>query len=374
MLTEHGRPIFSVPSLSKEKTMPNLKLLEKLTTTAGVPGREHRVRKLILKEIDGLFDKVSVDPLGSIIAVKKANPSSGKPAKTPVKVMLAAHMDQIGFLVSHIDDKGFLYLNPVGGFDTRNLFARAVTVCPDPNNPKKDLTGIMNPGGKPVHVATPEERKKIPTVREMVVDLGLDKKTVDKKVKIGDMVVIKAPVYTIGNHMVSQAMDNRVACWVAIEACRKLKNHDCEVHCVFTVQEEVGLRGAVASAYTVKPDIGIGIDVTLAVDTPGVPAQDACTRLGDGAAITVMDGSAIGDYDVIEAFEAAAKKNKIKYQRSILAAGGTDTGGMQRNAGGCRAMTLSCPTRYVHSVTEMIHHDDITACRDLLAAYLATAK
>lgn len=269
---------------------------------------------------------------------------------------------------------GFLYLNPVGGFDTRNLFARAVTICPDPNNPKKDLTGIMNPGGKPVHVASPEERKKIPTVREMIVDLGLDKKTVDKKVKIGDMVVIKAPAYTIGNHMVSQAMDNRVACWIAIEACRKLKNHNCEVHCVFTVQEEVGLRGAVASAYTVKPDIAIGIDVTLAVDTPGVPAQDACTRLGDGAAITVMDGSAIGDYDVIEAFEAAAKKNKIKYQRSILAAGGTDTGGMQRNAGGCRAMTLSCPTRYVHTVTEMIHQDDIAACRDLLAAYLATAK
>lgn len=359
--------------------MPNLKLLEKLTTTAGVPGREHRVRKLILKEIEGLFDEVSVDPLGSIIAVKKPNPESkaGKPRGSsggPTKVMLAAHMDQIGFLVSHIDDKGFCYLNPVGGFDTRNLFARAVTICPDPDNPKKDLTGIMNPGGKPVHVATPEERKKIPTVREFVVDLGLPKKDVDKKVKIGDMVVINAPTYRIGDHMVSQAMDNRVACWIALEACRKLKDHDCEVHCVFTVQEEVGLRGAIASAYTVKPDIGIGIDVTLAVDTPGVPSQDACTRLGEGAAITVMDGSVICDYDLVEAFEKTAKKNKIKYQRSILAAGGTDTGGIQRNAGGCKAITLSCPTRYIHTVTEMIHKDDIVACRDLLAAYMGTVK
>lgn len=352
----------------------NIRLLEKLTTTAGVPGREHRVRKLIQTEIKDLFDSVSVDPLGSVIAVKKPAPRTGKAKRSPKKVMLAAHMDQIGFLVSHIDDKGFVYVNPVGGFDTRNLFARAVTICPDPNDPKQDITGIMNPGGKPVHIASPEDRKKVPEVREFMIDLCRPKEEVEKLVKIGDMVVINAPVYKIGDHIVSQAMDNRVACWIAIEACKKLKHHDCEIHCVFTVQEEVGLRGAVASAYTVKPDIGIGIDVTLAIDTPGVPAQDACTKLGEGAAITVMDGSAIGDYDLVETFEATAKKNKIKYQRSILAAGGTDTGGMQRNAGGCKAITLSCPTRYIHTVTEMIHKDDIAGCRDLLAAYLGTVK
>jgi tetrahedral aminopeptidase len=354
--------------------MATLKLLEKLTTTAGVPGREHRVRKLILNEIKEIFDEISIDPLGSIVAVKKAHPKKGGASKKPTKVMLAAHMDQIGFLVYHIDDKGFLYLNPVGGFDTRNLFARMVTVCPDPNDPKKDLVGILNPSGKPIQVASPEERKKIPSVREFMVDLGMDKKQVDKKVKIGDMVVINAPVHYLGDLMVSQAMDNRAACWIAIAACRKLKDHDCEVHCVFTVQEEVGLRGAIASSHTIAPDIGIGIDTTLAIDTPGVPAQDACTRLGDGAAITVMDSSAIGDYDLIETFEAVGKKNKIKTQRSILAAGGTDTGGIQRSAGGCRAMTLSCPTRYIHTVTETIHKGDIEACRDLLAAYLTIAK
>ena len=360
--------------MTKESPLATLKLLEKLTTTAGVPGREHRVRKLIMNEIKGLFDSVTVDPLGSVIAVKKPKPKAGRIKKSPTRVMLAAHMDQIGFLISHIDDKGYLYLNPVGGFDTRNLFARAVTVCPDPNDPKKDFTGIMNPGGKPIHVASPEERKKIPAVREFIIDTGLPVKEVQRKTKIGDMVVINAPVYTVGEHMVSQAMDNRAACWIAIEACRKLKDHDCEVHCVFTVQEEVGLRGAIASAYTVKPDIGIGIDVTLAMDTPGVPPQDMCTRLGGGATISVMDGSAIGDYDLIETFEKTAKQKKIQYQRSVLAAGGTDTGGIQRNAGGCKAMTLSCPTRYIHTVTEMIHKGDIEACRDLLAAYLAGVK
>ncbi len=352
----------------------NIKLLEKLTTTAGVPGREHRVAKLIQNEIKGIFDKVTIDPLGSVIAVKKAKPKTGKAKRSPKKVMLAAHMDQIGFLVSHIDDKGFVFVNPVGGFDTRNLFARAVTICPDVNDPKKDLTGIMNPGGKPVHIATPEERKKIPEVREFMIDLCLPADEIKKKVKIGDMVVINAPVYTLGDQVVSQAMDNRVACWVAIEACKKLKHHDCEVHCVFTVQEEVGLRGAVASSYTVQPDIAVGIDVTLACDTPGIPEKDATSRLGGGAVLTLMDSSVISDYDTVEAFDKVAKKHKINAQRSIMARGGTDTGGIQRTAGGCKAITLSCPCRYVHTVTEMVHKDDLAACRDLLARYLESVK
>jgi len=353
----------------------NIKLLEKLTTTAGVPGREHRVTELIKKEIKGLFDKVTVDPMGSIIAVKKPSPKSGtKPKKSPKKVMLAAHMDQIGFLVSYIDDKGYVYINPVGGFDPRNLFARAVTVCPDLKDPKKDLTGIMNPVGKPIHLASPEDRKKVPEVREFMIDLGLSKDEVQKKVKVGDMVVINAPVYQIGDYMVSQAMDNRIACWVAIESIRKLKDHDCEVHCVFTVQEEVGLRGAVASAHTIQPDIGIGIDITLACDTPGIQDQDATTRLGDGAAIVVMDSSIICDHQMVEDFEALAKKHKINAQRAIMARGGTDTGGMQRTAGGCKAMTLGVPGRYVHTVTEMCHKADLEACRDLLAKYLETVK
>jgi len=352
----------------------NIKLLEKLCLTAGVPGREYRITELIKKEIKGLFDTVTVDPMGSIIAVKKASPKAGKASKTPKKVMLAAHMDQIGFLVTYIDDKGFVYVNPVGGFDTRNLFARAVTICPDPKDPKKDLTGIMNPAGKPVHIATDEERKKIPQVREMVIDMCMSKEDVKKKIKLGDMVVINAPVYQLGDFMVSQAMDNRIACWVAIEAMKKLKHHDCEVHCVFTVQEEVGLRGAVASTHTVMPDIGIGIDITLACDTPGIPEIDHVTKLGDGAAIVVMDSSVIADYDMVEDFEALAKKHKIKAQRAIMARGGTDTGGIQRTSGGCKAMTLGVPGRYVHTVTEMCHKGDLEACRDLLAKYLETVK
>jgi endoglucanase len=358
-----------------------MKLLEQLALTPGVPGREHRVRKLIDKEIKGLFDEVRTDALGSLICVRKARPKAsgggGKSKSKPTKIMLAAHMDQIGFLVSFIDDKGFLRVNPVGGFDTRNLFARIVTVCPDVNDPKKDLPAVMNPGGKPVHIASPEDRKKVPELEDLTIDLGLPADEVKKKVKLGDMVVLKAPFQQVGNTFVSQCMDNRVACWIAIEAIKKLdkaKHHDCEVHCVFTVQEEVGLRGAGTAAYGITPDIGIAIDTTLCCDTPGVPCEMRVSEQGKGAALTIMDGASIADLALLEEIESVAKKEKIPHQRSILPKGGTDAGTIQRAAAGARTFTLSCPTRYIHTVTEMVHETELNACRDLLAAYLAQSK
>lgn len=343
-------------------------LLKKLTTTPGIPGREHRVRQLILKQIDGLFEEIRVDAMGSIIAVKK--PTRSTP--NPLRIMLAAHMDQIGFMVKHIDEKGFLRINSVGGFDTRNLFARMCTVCPDVHNPKSDLKGVLNPGGKPIHISDPHERKKIPEINELTVDLGLSFEQVRKRVKIGDMVVLDAPAQQVGKTFVSQCLDNRVACWIVIRAIEKLSSHNCEIHCVFTVQEEVGIRGAETSAFSVKPDIGIGIDTTLCVDTPDVPEHMRTTNQGDGAALTVMDSSTISDLDLLEEFESIAKAKKIPYQRSILTRGGTDSASIQRAGPGSRVLTLSCPTRYIHTVTEMVHLDDLYACCNLLTAYLAS--
>jgi tetrahedral aminopeptidase len=353
-----------------------MKLLEKLTTTPGIPGREHRMRELIRTQIKGLFDSIEEDAMGNLICVRK--PTVAKPKKNPTRVMLASHMDQIGFMVKHIDDKGFVRIVPVGGFDPRNLYARIVTICPDPRNPKKDITGVMNPAGKPIHVTTAAEKNKNPEIGDFSIDLGLPAAQVKKKVKIGDMVVMQAPFKEVGNTVVSQCLDNRVACWLAIRSIQQIHKaktkHACEIHCVFTCQEEVGLRGALTSAYSVKPDIGIGIDTTLCIDTPGVPEDLRTTEQGGGAALTCMDSSVINDYDLIEEFEAVAKKKKIKYQRSILARGGTDSGALQRAGGGCRTLTFSCPTRYIHTVTEMTHKDDLFACRDLLAAWLQQVK
>lgn len=360
-----------------------MKLLEQLTQTAGISGREHRIRELIQNEVKGLFDEVKTDTLGSLICVRHPHPRPRKGSKgkvrakgaKPLKVMIAAHMDQIGFMVRHIDEKGFLRVTNVGGFDTRNLFARLCTVCPDIRDPRKDLQGVMNPGARPIHVATEEEKKKIPTVDEFAVDLGLPAAEVKRKVKIGDMVVLHGPSERVGKTFVSQCLDNRVACWIAIRAVQELAKlgHGCELYVVFTSQEEVGLRGALTSAFAIEPDVGIAVDVTLAVDTPGVPDDQRITVMGGGAALDAMNASAISDLDLLEQFQQIGDRKKIKVQRLAVSRGGTDSGAMQRARCGSRTLTLSCPTRYVHTVTEMVHEDDLAACRDLLAAYLAEA-
>ena len=351
-----------------------MKLLEKLIMTPGIAGREHRVRELILRETKGMWDETRVDPMGSLICVRKPRPAKGKPSAKPLKVMLAAHMDQIGFIVRYIDDKGFMRVNAVGGFDTRNLFARIVKICPVLDDPSKDVLGVLNPGGKPVHIASDVERKSIPEINDLLIDTGLTGEEVKKRFKIGDMVVMRATFDTLGNTAVGQAMDNRVACWLAIESVRKLKHHDCEIHAVFTVQEEVGCRGAGTASYHIEPDVAIALDVTLCCDTPGVPDDQRVTKMGDGAGIHVMDSGVICDIGIVEEFERVAVKNNIKHQRTLLPRGGTDAATIQQKNAGRRVMTLVCPTRYVHTVTEMISIEDLNATRDLLAAYLGQAK
>ena len=287
----------------------NLELLKNLTQTAGVPGREHRVRALIEREVAGLFDSVTTDPLGSLVCVRRAR---GGADAEPHRVMVAAHMDQIGFLVRFVDDDGFLRVQPVGGFDVRNLFARPVTIAPDPGDPTKDLAGLMNPGVKPVHLATEEERKKVPDLSDLVIDTALPAEDVKKRVRIGDMVTLRAEFLDLGPAVAGQALDNRVACWALIEAVRKLEasgaEHPCELHCVFTTQEEVGLRGALTSAYTARPDVGIAVDTTLCVDTPGGTDHQRTSEFGRGVALTVMDSASIADAGVLERFERLAEE------------------------------------------------------------------
>lgn len=339
----------------------NLDLLKTLCETPGVPGNEERVRDLIKGEIDGLFDAVETDPMGSLLCRRDST------AKDPTKVMLLCHMDEIGFLVSHIDEKGFLYLQPVGGFDPRNLFSRRVLVCTDTG----DLRGVMNPGGKPLHISTPEDRKKIPEIGEFCVDLGMGKAAHDV-VKIGDMVVMDEPFIEIGDKVVSKALDNRIACWLGIEAIRRLgsKGRGAEIHVVFTTQEEVGLRGARTSAHRIQPDIGIGIDTTLACDTPGVPEKDATTIQGKGFGLHVRDSSFIADKALVKEIEQIAIAKNIPYQRTMLAAGGQDGAAAQQAAAGARAVGVVVGTRYIHTVTEMIHKSDLEAALDIIVAYL----
>jgi endoglucanase len=273
-----------------------------------------------------------------------------------------------------VDDKGFIWLDPVGGFDTRNLFSRRVLVCTDDG----DLRGVMNPGGRPVHIASAEDKKKVPEVKEFFVDVGLDKEEVARRVKVGDFVVMDEPFIEIGQKLVSKALDNRIACWLGIESIRRLdeaeNGHQCEITVAFTVQEEVGLRGARTAAFSVRPDIGLGLDVTLACDTPGVPEQERVTVQGGGFGLHVKDSSFISDGRLVREIEDLAREREIPYQRTILARGGQDGAAAQQAAAGARAVGIVVGTRYIHTVTEMLHRDDLKAARDIIAAYLSTVE
>lgn len=340
-----------------------MKILKALSELPGAPGREERVRDYIKELVASHVDEMHTDALGNLICLKRGS------AKKPRKVMVACHMDEIAFYVRSVDEKGFIRVHHVGGFDTRNLFARRVRIQPRKG---EDIFGNLNPSGRPIHVATPEERNKIPTTNEFFIDTGLEPEEVKKRVRAGDPVTLVQDFVEFGDLVSGKCMDNRAACWVGIDTLKRLKkNHD-DVYVVFTVQEEIGVRGAITSSYAIDPDIGIAIDVTLAVDTPGVSEDEQITKLGKGVAIKVMDAYSISDNELVETFIEIAEKSKIPHQMELLPMGGTDAGALQRARGGSKAITLSIPTRYIHTVTETLHKKDLKATSDLLVKYLET--
>ncbi len=337
-----------------------------LSNLPGVPGQEDAVRDFVLRELDGLADEVRVDALGNVIAFRAARkPKKGEKVE---RVMVSAHMDEIGFLVRFIDDQGYLRVQALGGFDTRNLFARNVTV----HTRGGTLPGILTPGGRPVHIATPEERKTIPEVRDFVVDLGLDAAEVRRRVRVGDMVTLDQVARQVGSLVCGKAMDDRASVFMLLEVLRHLRGkrprHD--LIAVFSVQEEVGLRGAVVAAYGAQPTVGIGLDVTLAVDTPGSKPDEAVTRLGSGIGVKVFDSSMISTRWLVDEFDDLALAQGIPAQLEVLALGGTDGAAIQRSRDGVPSVTLSLPTRYIHTIVESVHVDDLRAGVDLLCAYL----
>lgn len=337
-----------------------MNLLKQLSEIAGVPGREERVRELLRSELEGVVDELLQDAMGNLVAVKRSEREGAK------RVMISAHMDEIGFYVRYVDDMGFLRVHNVGGFDTRNLFARQVTV----HTASGDLIGVMNPATKPIHISTPKERKKIPKMAEFAVDLGLDADAVKERVRIGDPVTLRQEFKDLGKVVTGKALDDRVNCYILVQVLKQLQKPVYDIHAVFSVQEEVGLRGAATSAYSLEPEIGIALDTTLAVDTPGAPTEQSVTRMGEGVALKVMDSSAISTRWLLDEFVALAEQTGVPYQFEILPSGGTDAGAIQRSRRGVATLTLSIPSRYVHTVTEMVAKCDVEASIKLLTQYL----
>jgi len=334
--------------------MKKFDLLKQICETPGAPGYEHRIRDLIRKEVSPLVDEVTTDAMGNLIAIKRG--------KSDKRLMIAAHMDEISFIVTHIEEEGFVRFHTLGGFDPKTLTAQRVII-----HGREDVMGVM--GSKPIHLMKPEERSKAPQITDYFIDTGRPIKEVKKLVSVGDVITRERSLITMGDCVNGKSLDNRVSVFILIEALARLQKkkipHD--IYAVFTVQEEVGLRGAIASAGHINPDFGLGLDVTIAFDVPGAQPFEMVTKLGAGTAVKIMDGSTICDYRMVDYLKKQADKKKIKWQPEILTAGGTDTAGIQRSgANGSIAGAISIPLRHIHQSIEMVHQDDIEASIKLL--------
>ena len=348
-----------------------LELLRSLSEAHGIPGYEERIRALVIPELEAICDEVSVDALGNVIGIKRGSGAGNPPERVARrKVMLAGHMDEIGFMVNHISDTGFLRLQPLGGFDARVLIQQRVIVHA---RDSKTYRGVLAPASKPIHLLDEGDRAKPPQVAGLFVDLALPGARVKELIEVGDMVTLDRSFEEIGDCVIGKAMDDRLSVFVMIEAVRAMRSTECDIYVVATVQEEVGLRGAITSAYAIDPDISIALDITLAGDLPGMDEASQVTKLGGGTAIKLMDSSLICHPKLVRAFRDIAEKENIPHQLEILPRGGTDAGAMQRTRAGNAAITLSTPTRYVHTVNEMAHKGDIQAGIDLLARVLEQA-
>jgi endoglucanase len=336
-----------------------LSFLKEFTEVEAISGHEKNAAKVFKKYVSPFADEISYDNLGSIIALKKG---SGK-----LKLMLAGHLDEVGFLVSKIENDGFIRLHPIGGWWTHVLLAQKLAVHTQSG---KRIVGIV--GSTAPHGMSAEQRAKVMDIKNVHLDLGLSSKkaVLDMGIRPGDMIAPVAEFMQLADPkmLAAKAFDNRIGCAVTIEVMEQLNKikHRANVYAVGTVQEEVGLRGAKTAAFRINPDVAIAIDVTLAGDIPGAGNN---AKLGDGVAISFADGSVIGAKALINELEKIAKEEKIKFTYDMLTAGGTDSGEIHKSHDGVLNCTLSIPSRYIHSHYSIIHQDDYDATIKLITAF-----
>lgn len=332
------------------------KLLQQLTETFSPSGYESAVREIIRAEVQPLADEIHVDALGNLIVRKGSlSASKGNSSSGGKKIMIAAHMDEIGLVVSHIDENGFVRFTSVGGVRAFHLMGGRVRFL-------DGTPGIIyaEPGDKP---------GELPAIEKMFIDVGASSRK-DCPVKVGDVAAFDRPYIEMGDRLVAKSMDDRIGCVVAIEALRALKSTPHEVYFVFTTQEEVGTRGAGTAAYGLDPDLGFSIDVTAWGDTPGMfPKFDV--GLGKGPAIKIRDSGMTSDPRIVHWMTDTAEREKIPYQREVLLAGSTDARSMQLARAGVPVGCISIPCRYVHAPSEMVDFQDAKNAVKLIAALLS---
>ncbi|MGB4369077.1 MAG: M42 family metallopeptidase [Caldicoprobacterales bacterium] len=330
-------------------------LLKRLTEARGVSGNEDQVRQLILEEVTPLVDEVHVDNMGSIIAFKKG-------VKSDKKVMLCAHMDEVGFIITRIDDNGMLKFAPVGSIDPRILPSKRVKIG------DKAIPGVL--GIKAIHLQEPSERETAAKAKQMYIDIGAkNREEAERLVKPGDYAVFDSECVYFGDSKVkSKALDDRVGCAVLIESLKG--SYPFDLYACFTVQEEVGLRGAKVAAYSIQPDIALVVEGTTCSDVPGVEPHRYSTRMGEGPAISIADLTSYSNKKLVSLLIECAEKADIPFQIKESVSGGNDAGEIQRACGGTMTAVVSVPCRYIHSPSSVADLNDINNTLRLVQEFL----
>jgi len=334
-------------------------LLKRLSEACGGPGQEGEVRDLIRSEVKDLVDQATTDALGNLITVKNGT-------KAGPKVMIAAHMDEVALMIMSIEKSGLLKFHPIGGIDPRVLVAKTVVVG------KNRVPGVI--GSKPIHLQRPEERRKALGVEELYIDIGAAKKEeAERLVNIGDLAYFTTEFATIGpDKFKGKALDDRVGCAMLIDVLRD--NYQIPVYGAFTVQEEVGLRGAGTAAYQIQPDLALVLEGTTAADVPETPKHKHATTVGKGPCLTVMDSSVIPDPRLVAKLMQLAHKHNIPVQYRRNTAGGTDAGKIQQTGTGIPVAVIALPCRYIHSPVAIGSQTDYDNAVKLVKVFLRSLE
>lgn len=334
-------------------------LLRKLTEASGVAGNEKEVRNIIIDEIKDMVDEYKVDYLGNLIAIKK-----GK--ENYPKIMLTAHMDEVGLMVKAIDDNGFIKFSPVGGIDDRILVSKVVEIGDE------RIKGVI--GAKAIHLQERDERKKALKHKQLYIDIGAKSKSdAEKYVSVGDYITFASTYVEFGNDLVkAKALDDRVGCALLIELLKHEFNST--IMAVFSTQEEVGLRGAGVAAYGLNPDIALIVEGTTCHDITDIDEPNFATRLGAGPALSIMDRASYFSKPIIQSLMETATKNRIKYQFRQTTMGANDAGTIHITREGIPSAGISVPCRYIHSPASVMNKNDYKNCFNLLDAFLKNVK
>ncbi len=329
-------------------------LLKKYCDILGPSGMEYEIRNAIIQDIAPYDCQYEIDPNGNLIVFKKGKKPRNK------KVLISAHMDEVGFMVKYIDEEGYLWFDALGGIDRRVVSGKRIVFC------ESGVSGIV--ASKSIHIQTPDERGKCEPITEMHMDIGAgDRETAKKYVNIGDCAVFQPNFSEFGSGLIrSKALDDRFGCAVMVKMLQGELEYD--TYFAFNTCEEIGCDGAKEVAHKLRPNIVIALETTTAGDIVGVPRSKCACRVGEGAVISIMDRSTIYDKDLVEIAVEVAKERDIKWQYKNVIAGGNEAGAYQRAASGAKVLAISAPARYIHSANNLLSLDDITAVSKLVNA------